>query len=211
MQQKIYDITPTLSDTIPVWPGDPKPEFKRVLKLENGDIANLTHMKMCAHTGTHIDAPYHFLKDGDTVENLPLEILIGEAVVIELPEENSISAEVLRLVEIPADTKRLLFKTRNSKEWVSGSTEFTEEYVAITADGAEYLVEKGIKLIGVDYLSVAPFNDLVPTHEILLKAGIIIVEGLNLSEVQGGHYTLYCLPLKIAHADGAPARAILVQ
>ncbi len=208
---KIHDISLTLTNDLPVWHESRKPEFKRVRKLEDGDIANVTSMKMSVHAGTHVDAPCHFLKNGDSAENLPLEILIGEAVVIELPEVEMISAEDLKQIKIPENTKRLLIKTRNSKEWEKKPKEFHTDYVAILADGAQYLVEKEIQLVGVDYLSVAPFEDLVPTHEILLKAGVVIIEGLDLSKVNSGHYQLYCLPIKIAGADGAPARAILVE
>ncbi len=207
---KIYDISLTLTESLPTWPGDRKPKFERTCKMEEGDIANVTHMNMSAHTGTHIDAPLHFLARGNTVENLPLESLIGAAFVMESLNEDVISAKVLQAANIPPKTVRLLIKTQNSQQWAKGATEFTSEYVAVNADGAEYLVERGIQLVGVDYLSVAPFNDQVPTHQTLLKSGVVIVEGLNLTEIKPGSYTLYCLPLKIAHADGAPARAVLV-
>lgn len=207
----IYDISLTLTENMPVWPGAAKPQFERALKMEEGEIANVTHIKMSAHTGTHVDAPYHFLKKGKSVEHLLLEVLIGQAVVIESREEKLLTAKVLEKANIPPSTTRLLIKTRNSEQWAKGATEFDEDYVALSADGAEYLVDRGVQLVGVDYLSVAPFDNLVPIHEILLQSEVVIIEGLNLGGVEAGEYTLYCLPLKIAHADGAPARAILVK
>jgi len=166
---------------------------------------------MGAHTGTHVDAPYHFLGgEAPTVEKLPLKILSGRAYVLHLPEVDQITAAVLQTAEIPPRTRRLLFKTRNSQYWVNRTPGFQRDFVAISADGAQYLVDRGVKLVGVDYLSVAPFQDSVPTHEILLKAGVVIVEGLNLADVSQGRYTLHCLPLKLVGADGAPARAILI-
>ena len=208
---KMYDISLTLSESIPTWPGDRGAEFKKLLELSKGEMANVTAIKMSAHTGTHVDAPCHFLKDGYSVEKLSLEVLIGKAVVVDTSDAKLITKKVLEEINIPPNTERLLIKTRNSEQWENGATEFIEDYIAISADGAEHLVEQGVKLIGVDYLSVAPFDRLVATHQILLKAEVVILEGINLTEVSPGIYTLYCLPIKIAGSDGAPARAILVE
>ncbi|NGX38247.1 MAG: Kynurenine formamidase [Chlamydiae bacterium] len=208
---KIYDISLTLTEHTPVWPGSERAHFEQILSRGKGDDANVTQMNMCAHIGTHVDAPCHFLDVKDGVETLPLDILTGPAQVIELPKAKTISAEALQSAKISPDTKRLLIKTPNSLEWTKGATEFTTEYMGLSADAAVFLVEKGIQLIGVDYLSVAAFDEMVPTHQILLKAGIVIVEALDLSQITPEDYTLYCLPLKIAGADGAPARAILVK
>lgn len=208
---RMYDISLTLSESIPTWPGDRGAEFKKLLELSKGEMANVTAIKMSAHTGTHVDAPCHFLKDGYSVEKLSLEVLIGKAVVVDALDAKLITKEVLEEINIPSNTERLLIKTRNSEQWENGATEFIEDYVAISADGAEYLVEQGVKLIGVDYLSVAPFDRLVATHQILLKAEVVVLEGINLTEISPGIYTLYCLPIKIAGSDGAPARAILVE
>lgn len=181
---KIYDISLTLSESIPTWPGDERPKFEKTLKLSEGDLANVTHMSMSTHTGTHVDAPLHFLKNGYSVENLPLKILIGKAVVVEALEADCLTKAVLKDLDIPPNTERLLIKTRNSQQWANGATEFIKDYVAISADGACYLVSKGIKLIGVDYLSVAPIDDQTLTHDILLKANVVILEGLNLLEIK---------------------------
>ena len=127
-----------------------------------------------------------------------------------LPNINLVTADLLEHSDIPPRTRRVLLKTRNSEIWNKNHSSFQTNFVALSADGAEYLVNRGVKLVGVDYLSIAPFHASVPTHEILLKAGVVIVEGLDLSQVSQGRYTLHCLPLKLAGADGAPARAVLV-
>lgn len=209
---RTYDITLTLHPDMPVWPGDPAIEIERVSKIEEGASANVTRLAMTVHAGTHVDAPYHFLGgDTVTVDNLPLELLTGRALVLQLPDAvDLITAQVLRNSTIPPRTRRILFKTRNSKIWGQPGLGFQEDFVALSADGAQYLIQRGLQVIGVDYLSVAPYADGVPTHKILLAANVLIVEGLNLSQVPPGRYTMYCLPLKIAGADGAPARVILV-
>ncbi len=205
-----YDISLTVSPALPVWPGDPPIEFTPLSQIAKGDDANVTHMSMCVHVGTHIDAPLHFLADGRAVHEIDLRLLMGRVFVLNLPDVDVITGDVLREAEIPPRTRRLLFKTRNSAWWAAGHTTFREDYVALSADAAEYLVGRGVKVVGVDYLSVAPFHDTVPTHRILLGAGIVVIEGLNLSAVSEGRYTLYCLPLKLLGTDGAPARAVLV-
>ena len=208
----IYDISLTISPTLPTWPGDPGIELVQFEAMDSGAPVNVTRISSSVHIGTHVDAPYHFIKEGATVEKLPLDVLTGPCYVIQLPDGvDAITAEVLERTEINSDMKRILFGTSNSHFWARGETKFQEEFVAITEDGAEWLVERGVQLVGVDYLSVSPFNDSEPTHKAFLKAGVIIVEGLNLSKIMRGFYDLYCLPLKIAGSDGAPARAILVQ
>jgi arylformamidase len=130
--------------------------------------------------------------------------------VVHLPDVNLITSEVMGNVDLPIRTRRVLFKTKNSDYWSQGETDFIEDYVAISTDGAEFLVERGIILVGVDYLSVAPYESPIPTHNVFLKSGVVILEGLNLSKVSQGRYTLHCLPLKIAGAEGSPARAYLI-
>jgi arylformamidase len=207
---KTYDISVPISPGMVVWPGDPAVSMQRVSKIEAGDNANVTHVALSAHTGTHVDAPYHFLQDGDTLEKIPLNLMLGRAYVLHLPEVDLITAEVLALADIPPRTRRVLFKTRNSEIWARGETEFQTDFVALSADGAQYLVDRGVKLVGIDYLSIAPYKESRPVHEILLQAGVLILEGVNLSEVSQGRYTLYCLPLNLQGVDGAPARAVLV-
>lgn len=207
-----YDISLTISTDLPTWPGDPSIDLDRFSKMEDGAMCNVTKISSSLHIGTHVDAPYHFLGGNSaTIDQLPLNLLTGRAYVLHLPDDvSSITAKVLERAEIPPRTRRLLFRTRNSHHWAKGEKEFQKEFVAIHPDGAEYLCQHGIRLVGVDYLSVAPFNDGEATHSILFKGGVVVIEGLDLSRVDQGRYTLYCLPLKIAGADGAPARAILV-
>ncbi len=207
---KTYDISLPITPDMPVWPGDPAVSVQRVRKIEDGDGANVTHISMGAHTGTHVDAPFHFLEGGKTLEDVPLNVMMGRAYVLHLPDVDLITADVLAHADIPPRTRRVLFKTRNSDYWARGEKEFKTDYVALSADGAEYMVDRGVKLVGIDYLSIAPFEASKPTHEILLKADILILEGLNLSKVSQGRYTFYCLPLNLQGVDGAPARAILV-
>jgi len=208
----IYDISLTISPDLPIWPGDPHLELELFESMDKGALYNATRISSGVHLGTHIDAPRHFLKDGRTVEQIPLEVLTGPCYVVQLPDGiEAITSEVLERTEVTSEMKRILFGTRNSHLWVKGETKFQTDFVAITEDGAEWLVERGVQLVGVDYLSVAPYTETIPTHMVLLKAGVVLVEGLNLSNVMRGFYDLYCLPLKIAGSDGAPARVILIQ
>jgi len=206
---RIYDISLTISPEIPIWPGDPLIVLERIATIEAGSEINLTRLEMCAHSGTHVDAPFHFINGALTVDQLSLKVLSGRAYVLNLPDCDLITTKVLESADIPPRTRRLLFKTRNSSYWSSRGNVFQENYVGLGKDGAQWLVDRGVKLVGIDYLSIAPYSDTRATHEILLKAGVIVLEGLDLSKVSQGRYTLHCLPLKLAGADGAPARAIL--
>lgn len=207
---RIYDISLTISPNLPTWPSDPVVFLERVHKIEEGSNANVSRLDMGVHTGTHVDAPYHFFTEGSSVENISLRTLTGRVYVLHLPDVDEITDKVLESAEIPPRTRRLLFKTRNSELWANQVTDFRSDFVGLSADGAQYLVDRKVKLVGMDYLSVSPYKQSRPTHEILLKAGVVIVEGLDLSQVSQGRYTIYCLPLKLGGSDGAPARAILV-
>jgi arylformamidase len=208
----IYDISLSISPNLPTWPGDPGLQLAQFESMDKGARYNATQITSSVHVGTHVDAPRHFLNEGSTVEQLSLEVLTGPCYVTQLPDGiEAITSEVLDRTEITSEMKRVLFGTSNSHFWARGESKFQTDFVAITEDGAEWLVERGVQLVGVDYLSVAPYNESIPTHVVLLKAGVVIVEGLNLSKIMRGFYDLYCLPLKIAGSDGAPARAILIQ
>jgi len=209
---QIYDLSLSISDSLPVWPGDPRVKITQVSSLDAGDIANVSRIEMGVHTGTHVDAPYHFMGgDTKTVENLSLEVMVGTAQVIQLPDDiTEIGADILENAGIYPGAKRLLIRTRNSRQWEMGNTEFFTSFTAIKPDGAQYLVDRKVQLVGVDYLSVALYEDQTPTHRILLGASVVIIEGLNLSQVQPGIYNLVCLPLKIGGSDGSPARVILI-
>ena len=207
---RIYDLTIGISPGLPVWPGDPPVTLERVKKIAEGANANVSHLACGVHTGTHVDAPVHFIDGAPGIDSLSLKVLTGRAYVIDLRNAQVLDAATLEASEIPPRTRRILFKTRNSALWARQEKEFQTDFVAVEASGAEWLVRKGVQLVGVDYLSVAPYGNSRPTHRILLEAGVAVVEGLDLSQVSQGRYALYCLPLKLVGSDGAPARVILV-
>jgi arylformamidase len=209
---EIFDISLTISNDLPVWPGDPPIVIERVRKLEEGANANVSYLQMGAHVGTHVDAPLHFLKGGSTIDQMPLDVLVGPVDVVQLPDSvEVIDQAVLEQTGLPEGAERILFKTRNSAFWVEGAADFQTGFVGIDLTGSQYLVDRGVRLVGIDYLSISPFRKSKPTHEALLGAGIVIIEGLDLSKVSPGKYMLYCLPLKLGGAEGAPARAILTR
>jgi len=206
---KTYDISVPLQSGMPVWPGDDDPKFEQYAFINRGSVVNSTGIQSSAHIGTHVDAPRHLFNNGKTIEQISLDILVGEAAVIDLGEVDAIDHQVLSAVALP-DYRRILFKTRNSNYWRSPRHNFRTDFVSLTADGANFLVDKQVKLIGIDYLSIDLFNaKLLPAHKILLAEEVVVIEGINLLDVPEGKYELYCLPLKIVGADGAPARAIL--
>jgi arylformamidase len=206
---RLYDISVGISSDLPIWPGDPPLKLERFSKIEEGEKANVTKISCCVHVGTHIDAPTHYIEGGNGIDGLSLDVLIGRAYVVDLAKADNIDAGILDKAGIPPRTRRLLFKTRNSTFWSKHKDNFQQGYVGVDSSGAEWLVRKGIQLVGIDYLGIAPFSQTAEPHQILLKAGIVILEGLDLSKVGRGRYTLYCLPIKIVGSDGAPARAIL--
>jgi arylformamidase len=205
---KLIDITVPLDAALPVYPGNTPFSLEAVKRIAQGGSSNVSSLHMSAHAGTHVDAPRHFFDSGDGVESLPLELLLGRVRVIEVMSSKGIGPEALRGIE--AEDIRVLIKTRNSRLW--GSSEFHPDYVGVTAEGATYLVNHGVKVLGVDYLSVEEFHKPgAPAHHILLGGGTIVIEGLNLRDVEPGTYELFCLPLRVVGADGAPARVVLRQ
>lgn len=203
---KFYDISVPISPAMHVYPGDPAVAVEETMRMSRGDVANVTRMRLGTHTGTHVDAPHHFIDGAMSVDQIPLNLLVGRARVVEITSP-VITAAVLGELDFTADA-RLLFKTRNSYLWREQS--FVKEFVHLTKDAAEHLVENGIKLVGIDYLSVEKFGfDQPDVHRTLLSNGTIVVEGLDLSEVEPGDYELICLPLRIQSGDGAPARVVL--
>ncbi len=195
---------------MPIWPGDPPVMIERVREIAKGADANVSRIVCGVHVGTHVDAPVHFIDGSSGVEAIPLRVLTGRAYVVHLPNASVIDENTLQGSGIPPRTRRILFKTSNSDYWADAEHQFKKDFVAIDASGASWLVRKKVKLVGVDYQSVAPYGESQETHRILLENGVVVVEGLDLSEVNQGRYTIYCLPLKIIGSDGAPARAILV-
>lgn len=208
---KIHDISLGISPGMVVWPNNPGVELERVNRIEDGANSNVSRLALGVHTGTHLDAPVHFVPGATGVEALPLEVLIGRCLVVHLPRTRRITATDLSAAGIAANTRRLLIKTRNSAYWARGDSEFHTDFVAIDPAGAQWLVDRGLELVGVDYLSVAPWKESRPTHQILLNAGVVVVEGLDLAKVKPGRYELTCLPLKLIGSDGSPCRAILVE
>jgi arylformamidase len=210
---RIYDISVPIDNTLVTWPGDPGVSVERTLDIAKGDPATVTFLKMGSHTGTHVDACSHFKANAQTLDEMDLSIYVGKARVIEIKNEKAITAEELSSYDW-TQTERVLFKTANSATpWPQ--QKFDEHFCHITPQAAEFLVDQGIRLVGIDYLSVESFHattlydEEAPTHHRLIDAGIYIVEGLQLADISAGWYELICLPLKIRGGDGAPARVIL--
>lgn len=201
------DISVTLRNEMVHWPDDPSVTIKRIKDMEHGGTANLSEISMGAHSGTHVDAPLHFICLGQGVDKMPLETMVGRARVIEILDTESIKPEELLQHRIRRG-ERILFKTLNSL-YVWQTEEFIKDFVFISDDAALFLAERGVRLVGIDYLSVGSFNYGGYVHRTLLSGGVWIIEGLNLSRVKQGKYDLICLPLKLGDGDGAPARAIL--
>ena len=209
--RRIHDISIAVRSGGLVYPGNPGISITPQQAIAQGAGANVSRVDMGSHTGTHVDAPKHFFDDGAGVDALPLDVLMGPCRLLAFSDAvASIGEAELRAHDLGGVT-RVLLKTRNSAWLASGSTEFHPDYTYVAPDGAEYLASLGMRLVGVDYLSVEQFHSgHHRTHRTLLGAGIVIVEGLLLSEPPAGNYELYCLPVKLAGLDGAPARAVLV-
>ena len=207
----IIDISVPIHNDMPVWPTSIGVRVTQTMHRVLGDAANASRLDCDVHTGTHVDAPRHFIEEGKGVEALDLDVLTGQCYVAEATGIETITRSVLEELALPAGTRRLLLRTDNSQWWAQQETVFHKGYVALTAGAAKWIVDHSIELVGVDYLSVQRFADGPATHEILLSNEIMIVEGLDLSEVDRGTYELVCLPLRIVGADGAPARAILTE
>ena len=205
----LIDISVPLHSGIPVWPGSTGYLLTQSSCLENGDASMNSMLDMDVHAGTHVDAPCHFIPGAASSETLPLEALIGPARVALVEDAEVVTPEVLAGLGLEPNVERLLLKTRNSELWEKGEREFRNDFVALTADAARWLVDRGIVLIGIDYLSVQRFGDPPLTHEILLRSGMVVLEGLNLAGAEPGRYELICLPLRLVGSDGAPARAVL--
>jgi arylformamidase len=209
---KIFDISVSIHPKLPVWPGDPQVVLERYRQQSKGDASNDSRLACSVHCGTHIDAPAHFIENGATVEQLPLDSLVGSATVVQFSRIDRITPHLLETRRIDSHTDRLLIKTKNSELWSDPAHAFYPKFVALSAESARWIVNRGIKLVGIDYLSIQMFNDTQPlTHRILLEAGVIILEGLDLRNIKPGTYQLICLPLKLTGSDGAPARAILIE
>ena len=207
---KIYDVTIAVSEIVPTFPGDPKVKIDVCAALANGDAANVSQICFGVHTATHVDAPNHFIEGTRRVDELDLYKLVGDCQVIEL-EADVMSVEPHHVENLDG-VERVLFKTRNSDFWNEPEKGFRTDFTYISPEAAKILVEKGVKLVGIDYLSVEKFGaKSFDTHITLLEKEVVIIEGLDLREVPAGNYEMFCLPLKIVGGtgDGAPARTIL--
>jgi arylformamidase len=205
--QKLLDVSVPLAQGLPTYPGNPPFELHALKRIAEGGSSNVSRMVLGTHTGTHVDAPKHFFDDGAGVDALALNLLIGRARVVDIGKRGAITAEDLEAAGLREDL-RILFKTPNSAFW--NSEVFHEDYTHLSENGARYLVDQGVKVVGVDYLSVEQFKKPgAPAHRALLSNGVIIIEGLNLAEAEPGMYEMYCLPLRVAGGDGAPARVVL--
>jgi arylformamidase len=204
---KLIDVSVPLDAKLPTYPNNTPFTVEPIKRIADGGSSNVSTLHLSAHTGTHVDAPRHFFDAGPGTEALPLDMLLGRARVVEVTSRKGITADDLAAFDLSEDV-RVLIKTSNSRLW--GSAEFHPDYVGVTESGARHLVEHGIKVVGVDYLSVEQFHTPgAPAHHVLLGAGVIVIEGLNLRDVEPGVYDLYCLPLPIVGCDGAPARVVL--
>lgn len=206
---KLIDVSVPLDASLPTYPGNTPFSLEAIKRLARGESSNVSTLHMSAHTGTHVDAPRHFFDGAAGVDLLPLEMLIGRVRLIEIRSRKGIGPDELSDINLSEDV-RVLIKTPNSRLW--GSPEFNPDYVGVTEAGAKHLIGQGIKVLGVDYLSVEQFKQPgAPAHHVLLGGGTIVIEGLNLRDVEPGVYEMFCLPLRIVGADGAPARVVLRQ
>lgn len=210
MPEQFIDISVSISENLPVWPSDPPVTMPPQSRIADGAGANITRLGIGTHTGTHVDAEWHFIEDGQRLEALTPDRLIGPCFVADLSHcTTHITADDLSDAGIPQGTSRVILKTTNSDLWTTSPTQFQEGFIGIAVDGAEWLVAEGFDFVGIDYHSVEPYKAGGATHRTILGAGLIILETVDLRKVEPGHYTLYCLPLRIDGFDGAPCRAVL--
>ncbi|PYR90979.1 MAG: cyclase [Acidobacteria bacterium] len=205
---RLVDVSVPLQPGLATYPGNPEFELQPIKRVAAGGSSNVSRLVMGTHTGTHVDAPRHFFDDAAGVDTLALDLLIGRARVIDVPLRGGITEVHLAQAGLREDL-RVLLRTPNSALWNSGEA-FHQDYTYLTEQGAKYLVEQGVKVVGVDYLSVEQFKKAgAPAHRALLGDNVVIIEGLNLSDAEPGTYEMYCLPLRVTGADGAPARVVL--
>lgn len=200
-------MTLTISDEIITWPSDPKVSIRKTRLISQGNSCNVSELKFGSHCGTHIDAPYHFEENGVKIDRIPLEHLIGIATVFDIKNKEKIDLEDIKTLQLKS-RERVIFKTINSTYW--RLAEFKKDFVYVTKEAAQYLVDCGVKVVGIDYLSIEKFgNKPADTHHTFLRNDVTLIEGLDLSNVKAGDYELIALPLKIKDGDGSPARVVL--
>jgi len=209
---ELFDVTVPFSATFPVWPGDPAVEWRPLSQMAAGSWCNVTQLVFPTHCCTHVDPPRHFIADGPTMSDLPIERWVGPCQVIAIDESvTTIESKDLIAAGFEPGTERLILKTRNSDKWNNQPYVFETDFAALSTDAARWVVEQGIKLVGIDYLSFELFNGDGATHRMLLGNDVIAVEGLDLRKIEPGPYLLLCMPLKIQDGDGAPARVVLAR
>lgn len=202
------DISVPIRNGMVVFEGDPPVHLERATSLSDGAVCNVSRLELGLHSGTHVDAPIHFIDGAEGIETFPIDVFVGPAVVVDARAmDGPFDRAAIAGLGIPPDTERLLFRSRNSELWRDPA--FSKSFQGVTGDGARSLVELGVRLVGIDYLSIAPFGDPVPTHVELLGAGVVILEGLDLRAVEPGSYDLICLPVLIPGSDGGPTRAVV--
>lgn len=203
---KYYDISLSLSAETVRWLTSPPFELIERRRMSKGDANNSSALTMSAHSGTHLDAPFHFVPEGKTIDALPLEVFIGPALVCAIEGEKYITAEHVASLKLEGET-RVLFKTRNSR--LLRQPQYDPSFMAFSLDAAKALVDRGVKLVGLDYLSVARADEQVPVHRAFLDHGVVLLEGVDLTEINPGRYELICFPIRLRGSDGAPCRAVL--
>ena len=211
---KVHDVTLVMRPDMTTWNREPGPTITPFRRIAKGDTANVSTITFGDHTGTHVDPPLHFIEGGATVDRLPLDVLVGDCVVVDYDGTAHIDDAWLERARLPGGVARVLFKTRNSELWHDPTAQFTRDFVTINASAARWCVARGVKLVGIDYLSIEPQGPEkagYPVHHTLLGAGVVIIEGLDLRGVAAGAYELVCAPIKIAGGDGAPARVFLIE
>lgn len=209
---QIYDISIQISEGTPVWEGEDGVTISNLNKINATSDFNVSRIELGVHSGTHVDAPYHVLENGYSVDQIPLDALVGSSQVVEIPDSVSvIDNNCLKNLDFIDGIERILFKTSNSQYWKEDRYKFKKEYVALNSQGAKYLADMDLRLVGIDYFSVSTYNDLIQPHKILLHRGVVILENADLRKVLPGIYELICLPLNILGVEGAPARAVLIS
>lgn len=210
---KVHDVTLVLRPDMPTWPGEQGPRVEPLKRIARGDSSNVSVVTLADHTGTHVDPPVHFVEGAGGVDTLPVDALVGPCQVVGYDGDDHISQQWLEGAGVAPGIERVLFKTRNSRRWSEPAAGFDKDFVALDETAAHWLVRQGIRLVGIDDLSIEPFGSGKighPVHVALLRAGVVIVEGLDLHDVKPGPYELMCGPLKIQDGTGSPARVFLI-
>ena len=207
---RIHDISLAIDPGLPTWPTSEGWRTRWAMRIAEGDPANVTVYEADVHTGTHVESGLHFLPDGEPLDRTPIERFVGPALVVEVGGDEVDVADLER-AGIPMGTERLLIKTRNSERWAKGWGAFDAAYVALTLDAAKWIVSSGIRLVGLDHLSIQQYASDGETHRVLLRAGVTILEGLNLAAVVPGTYTLVAAPIRLTGVEAAPVRALLID